>query len=319
MASLVTASDLEESLARLEREIDEPRAGLYGPNSMVWRVAREAAVFLGAGRAALLQLAHPFVGTAVPHQAKTRADPVARFQGTFRSVFRMVFGDLAEATREARKVFAIHCRVHGTLPEDAGPFRRGDRFDARDRDAQVWVLATLWDTSIRVYERVVRPLSKEERERYYAESRRFAMLFGVEADLPPSFVDLQRYAADMMESDVLTPTSDARALGRFLMRPGNAGARWVTDAYGVVTAQLLSPRLADAFGLDRGGPDGETRAARVLDLVALAVPLLPPRVRFLPAYIEAKRRVAGRAERDRVGELLGRVYVGRGRSVPPPR
>ena len=40
-------------------------AGLFGPHSALWRVNREAALFLGSGRALLLQLAHPWVGTAI--------------------------------------------------------------------------------------------------------------------------------------------------------------------------------------------------------------------------------------------------------------
>ncbi len=317
MGRLVEPRDLERSLRSLRDEISDPRAGLFGPGSMVWEVARESAVFLGAGRAALLQLAHPYVGTAVPEHSVTRDDPVARFQGTFRMVFRMVFGDLDEAERSARRVFAIHARVRGTIKEDAGPFPRGHVYDARDREAQVWVLATLWDTAIHVFERVVRPLSSEEKERYYAESRRFARLFAVEEDLPPSWAALEAWVQGMLESSTLTPTTAARTIGRFIMRPAAAPARWVRRDFGFVTAQLLPPRLVHAFGIDPGGAAGAARASKIFDAAALAVPHLPARVRFLPAYLEALRRLEGRTGRDRVGELLGRLYVGQ--SNPPPR
>jgi hypothetical protein len=123
----------------------------------------------------------------------------------------------------------------------------------------------------------------------------------------------------MMNGATLSPTSEARALGRYLMRPERAPTRWIRDDYGFVTAQLLTPRLAEAFGLDPGGREGETRAARVFDAAALAVPLLPARLRFVPAYVEALGRIEGRGARDRLGELMTRLYVGRRRSVPPPR
>jgi uncharacterized protein (DUF2236 family) len=317
MGRLVEPRDLERSLATLRSEIADPRAGLFGPGTMVWEVARESAVFLGAGRAALLQLAHPYVGTAVPEHSVTRADPVARFQGTFRMVFRMVFGDLEEAELAARRVFAIHTRVRGTIPEDAGPFRKGDPYDARDRQAQVWVLATLWDTAIHVFQRVVRPLSSEEKERYYAESRRFARLFAVEEDLPPTWAALEAWVAEMLASDTLTPTTAARAIGRHIMRPEALPARWVRRDFGFVTAQLLPPRLSHAFGIDPGGDAGAARAAKVFDAAALAVPHLPARARFLPAYLEALARIEGRTGRDRLGEVLGRLVVGQSR--PPPR
>src|SRR5271163_3148127 len=51
----------------LERQLEVVRAlapgemeGVFGPNSLTWRIDREALTFLGAGRALLLQLAHPW-------------------------------------------------------------------------------------------------------------------------------------------------------------------------------------------------------------------------------------------------------------------
>src|SRR5262245_31878617 len=70
-------------LARLRAEVRDPRAGLFGPGSKVWEVNKEAISFLGGGRAALLQLAHPWVAWAIEHHSSTREDPVGRFQRTF--------------------------------------------------------------------------------------------------------------------------------------------------------------------------------------------------------------------------------------------
>src|SRR5262249_49790390 len=60
------------STERLERELKLVRgaaagslAGVFGPRSITWQVDREAAIFLGAGRALLLQLAHPWIAAAV--------------------------------------------------------------------------------------------------------------------------------------------------------------------------------------------------------------------------------------------------------------
>ena len=38
---------------------------VFGSRSMMWRIDKEAALFLGAGRALLLQLAHPWVAAAI--------------------------------------------------------------------------------------------------------------------------------------------------------------------------------------------------------------------------------------------------------------
>lgn len=311
VSRLVSREDLERSLAKLRREVSDPRAGLFGPGMLAWEVSREAALFLGAGRAALLQLAHPYVAQAVADHSVTQRDPLARFRATFRLIFRMTFGDLEEALCAARLVHRIHERIGGALTEDAGPFRAGHRYEATDAEAQLWVLATLWDTTMLVFERVVRPLSAHEKERFYEEGRRIAMLFGIEDTLPASHVAFKEYVASMLDSDVLTATRPAVEITSVIMRPENVLGRLVRDDYGVLTANLLPERLAVSLGLDRRGAAGASRTERILDIAALVAPRLPRRARFLPAYVEAERRISGASGRDYVGELLSAVYVGR--------
>ena len=71
-----------------------PADGVFGPGSTIWQVDREALVFLGAGRALLLQLAHPWVATAIAQHSKALSDPIGRFHRTFEIVFTLVFGSL---------------------------------------------------------------------------------------------------------------------------------------------------------------------------------------------------------------------------------
>ncbi|MCB9574762.1 MAG: DUF2236 domain-containing protein [Kofleriaceae bacterium] len=92
------------ALARVRAAVADPRDGIHGPGSPAWQLQRESMVFLGGGRAALLQLAHPFVAYAIDQHSKTRGDVVGRFQRTFRNVFAMSFGTLDEATTAARRV-----------------------------------------------------------------------------------------------------------------------------------------------------------------------------------------------------------------------
>src|SRR5690349_4989279 len=114
---VVGRAELEASLARLRAEVADPRAGIHGPGSTAWRLERDALIFLGGGRAVLLQLAHPFVAQAIRDHSRTRDDVVGRFQRTFRAVFAMSFGDLEHACRAARAVHGGHARVTGVLAE----------------------------------------------------------------------------------------------------------------------------------------------------------------------------------------------------------
>jgi hypothetical protein len=42
-------------------------------------------------------------------------------------------------------------------------------------------------------------------------------------------------------------------------------------------------------------------------------PNLPRRLRYLPAYVEARRRLAGRTGWDPIGETMTKLLVGRAR------
>src|ERR1039458_7466636 len=98
---LVSHFDSEALIAEVAGKATNPIGGIFGPGSTSWRVNREAALFLGAGRAALLQLAHPWVATALVDHSNLMSKPIARFHNTFRIVFTMIFGSLEQATTAA--------------------------------------------------------------------------------------------------------------------------------------------------------------------------------------------------------------------------
>ena len=99
---IVMEADLERELTRVRGTAAGSSAGVFGPDSLMWRVDREAAVFLGAGRALLLQLAHPWVAAAIEEHSDTLADPIRRFHRTFATVYTMVFGSLDQCLSAAR-------------------------------------------------------------------------------------------------------------------------------------------------------------------------------------------------------------------------
>ena len=165
-------------------------AGIFGPDSVIWRIDREAAVFLGAGRALLLQLAHPWVAAAIAQHSRSLADPIGRFHRTFSTVFTMVFGATGQALAAARRLHRRHTAINGTLGEDVGAFAVGSPYCANDIAALRWVHATLTDTALLAYELVNPPLPAGDRERYYADCRLFAALFGIpQSALPQSWAD----------------------------------------------------------------------------------------------------------------------------------
>jgi uncharacterized protein (DUF2236 family) len=138
---LVFDDDLESSLDTVCKAAAGPVAGVFGPASLTWRIDREAAIFLGAGRALLLQLAHPWVAAGIAEHSRTLADPIDRFHRTFNTVFTMVFGTLDSALAAARRLHRRHGAVTGMLPSTAGRYAAGSAYRANEVSALRWVHA----------------------------------------------------------------------------------------------------------------------------------------------------------------------------------
>jgi uncharacterized protein (DUF2236 family) len=305
----VTRADLEHGLTRLRGMVTDPRAGIFERESISWEINRELGVFVAGGRAALLQLAHPFVAHAVDQHSETRHDPLGRFRRTFDQVGAMSFGDLDHAIAAARRVHAIHTRIFGSIPESVGPFSPGDPYLANDESALVWVYATLTESAVRGFELVVRRLCAEERERYYRESLRFALLFGIrEEALPPDWAAFEAYNERMWHW--LAVASPARDMARFLLSPRALRPPRFATWYRCLTAGLMPEPLRRPFGLRFEAADRRAfeRSIRGLRLVRRA---LPPALRYVPAYLDARRRLGGKTGRDPLAVLVERyVFYG---------
>src|SRR6202043_1781961 len=134
-ARVVTEADLERELTMVRSTAAGESAGIFGPKSVSWRLDREAAVFLGAGRALLLQLAHPWVAAAIAEQSPVLADPLGRFHRPFHVMVTMVFGTPDQALAVARRLYRRHAMVVGILPAAIGPFPAGSPYYANEVSA----------------------------------------------------------------------------------------------------------------------------------------------------------------------------------------
>jgi uncharacterized protein (DUF2236 family) len=126
----VSAESLECELGVVRAAVASPLAGVFGPGSVTWQVNRESALFLGAGRALLLQLAHPWIAAAVAQHSDAVTNPVGRFHRTFSVVFTMVFGTLDQSLSAARGLHRRHAAISGRLPAPAGPFAANEPYHA---------------------------------------------------------------------------------------------------------------------------------------------------------------------------------------------
>jgi uncharacterized protein (DUF2236 family) len=311
----VTKDDLERSLDKVRALVRDPSHGLFGPGSRVWHYNREGVLFLGGGRAALLQTAHPYVAHGVDQHSATKTDPFGRFARTFDNVFAMVFGDLDHAITSARRVHAIHQRIRGAIPEGTGAFREGHRYEANQEDALLWVHATLWETSVLVYELIRGPIPRAEKEAYYQETKRFAYLFGIpDQKLPPDWESFLRYNQEMWESPILSVGKPALELRKFLMRAPSRALRPAEHVLSAVTAGLLPERLRHDYRFEYGALERATFEA-TLRALRLGYGALPKSVRFSPAYQAAMDRL-GRHRQHTFARVMNQVLASRAKRPP---
>ncbi|WP_409189662.1 oxygenase MpaB family protein [Bradyrhizobium sp. RDM4] len=307
---MVSEKDLEAALDRVRADAAGPVPGVFGPSSVTWQIDREAVVFLGAGRALLLQLAHPWVAAAIAEHSRTLADPIGRFHRTFDIVFAMVFGSLDRALLSSRQLHRRHTMIVGTMPVTVGPFAAGSRYCANDIPSLRWVHATLVETALMAHDLVLPPLSADERERYWTESKQFGALFGLTADdLPADWAGFAAYTAAMVQSETLTVSAAAREIATQILagaRPWLRPPRW----YRALTASLLPEPLRAGFGLELDERE-RMSADNALRWIRWVYPKLPDRLRYVGPYQEAQARLRGEPQPDWMTRCLNRAWIGR--------
>ncbi len=255
----------------------------YGTGSIGWKINRESVVLLGGARAVLMQLAHPLVAMGVSAYSDYMTDPIGRAVRTFVLGEILTFGSLEKARQAARSINRKHLHVHGELPMDAGVFPKGTHFDARDPELLLWVHATLIDTWLLCYNLFIGSLTRTEQETYYQESKEVAHLLGLLPDkMPNTIYDLRQYVYDMVYSDRLVATPQARQLAyQVLFPPAPAILRPLMHLNLQLTCALLPQPIREIYGME-----WNTHRQVIFDLSARGmrtiIPRLPLDLRELP-------------------------------------
>jgi uncharacterized protein (DUF2236 family) len=267
-------------------------AGLFGPDSITWRVNREGVLLLGGGTAIVLQLAHPLVAAGVAQHSNYRDEPWARLYRTLDMTTKIMFGPTALAEDTARKLRHVHGLIRGTTTESAGRFPAGTPYDSRTPDLRMWVHATLVHVGLDVYTRYVGPLTIAERQRYYDEQMLLAEKFGVpRSEQPATYAEFYEYFNAMLASDSIAVTDALRdVVDATLNPPLPRVARPLVEALNLATVGMLPASLRADLSL----PWGQNRqrlfdASRVV--FSRALPVLPRLFREFPPARSADKRV----------------------------
>lgn len=262
--------------------------GLFGPDSVTWRVHSEPILWFAGLRALYLQSLHPQVVEGVVRNSNYREDAWGRLIRTANFVGAVVYGTTEQAHRAAARVRGIHRKLRARDP-DTGEEYRIDR-----PDLLRWVHVTEMESFISTARRAGCPLSDEDVDRYYAEQVRTAELVGVDpATVPDSESAVQDYYREIRPR--LRLSDGAKQTARFLAVPPLPWGLGFTPAriawFGVSGLGFgLLPRWARRIYRAPGFTTTDTTVTLTLRALRRTIDTLPDAVTRGPIYTDAMRR-----------------------------
>lgn len=217
--------------------------GLFGPDSVCWRVHADfVSMLVGGVGALLLQALHPLALAGVWDHSTFREDIQGRLGRTARFIAGTTYASRADALELLERVRQIHLRVVGTASD-------GRPYAASDPDLLTWVHVAETSSFLAAHLRYVNPrLSQGDQDRYFDEMALVAEALGARG-VPRSGADTRRYLeamrgelrADARTAEVLRVLRQAPA-PNVLLQPGarllvGAGGdllpRWAQEMLGI--------------------------------------------------------------------------------------
>ncbi len=176
---------------RGERPVTARPNGLFGRDSVAWRVHGDVTSMMVGGIAGLLlQMLHPGVLAGVWDHSNFRVDMQGRLRRTARFIAVTTYGGRDEAEAAIARVRSIHDRVRGTMPD-------GTPYSANDPDLLAWVHVTATTSFLGAWVRYIEPdMRAADRDRYFAEMAQIGIALGADP-VPRSVSEARRLFADM--------------------------------------------------------------------------------------------------------------------------
>lgn len=192
-------------------DADEADVGLFGPESMTWRVHGDPSMLLGGFRALLLQAVHPLVMAGFDDNSRFRDDPWGRLQRTGEWVGTVTYGTTEQVERAGEALRALHAGLGtGTEPETGLSYR------VDDPDLLLWVHCTEVESFLSTYRRSGGRLEARQADAYVDEMRRSAALVGLDpAGVPATEQEIADYYRSVRPQLHVTAVARRNALWGF--------------------------------------------------------------------------------------------------------
>lgn len=252
------------ALGQLDFENPKGDPGLFGPDSVTWKVHGDfTSMMIGGVAALLLQMLHPLALSGVWDHSNFRADMLGRLRRTGQFISGTTYGTRKDADWLIDKVRAIHLQVVGTTPD-------GRPYAASDPALLTWVHVVEVSCFLQAHLRYLNPrLSGEDQDRYYAEIALVAERLGA-LNVPKSRLEVAEYLEAMRPQ----LRCDERCLEvvRILLRAPAPSA--MAKPFGVLMMQAGIDLLPDWASAMLGLHQRPWQRRVVRDLVWRVAPLL---------------------------------------------
>src|SRR4051794_6025489 len=266
--------------------------GLFGPDSVTWRVHADPVLWIGGLRSLLLQALHPVAMAGVAQHSAFRRDAWGRLLRTARYIGTTTYGSTAEAQAAGALVRRVHRGLRGVEPVT------GRAYGVEDPDLLRWVHCCLVESFLSTYQRAGGGLTVGEANQYVEEQTRMAPLVGIAArDVPATVDGLARYFND--ERPELRASDDAFAAARLVVWPPMPLRVQLTTparpAWTAITTLAVASLPTWARRLYRlpGLPVTDVAATVGLRVLAPMLRQLPQTYRESPHLRAARERLAG--------------------------
>ena len=266
-------------------------AGLFGPDSVTWRVHGDPAMAVAGLRALALQALHPVAMTGVEMFSDFRERPWNRLVQTAEYVGTVTYGTSERAHAVAARVRDVHSRLGGVDPVSGRAFR------VDDPDLLTWVHVAEVESFVSTVRRCGGGLSDDDVDRYYAEQTRAAALLGLDPyAVPASRAEVAAYYDAVRPQ--LRATPFARRVLRFVLAPpmpvlaqAATPARPAWLGLATLAVGMLPGWARRLYGLP-GLPTTDLAARLGGRALRLGLVALPEPLREGPHRRDARRRLA---------------------------
>lgn len=186
--------------------------GLYGPDSVTWRIHGDPAMALAGFRSLLLQAVHPLVMAGFDANTVMRDDPWGRLRRTGDWVATVTYGTTEEAEQAGRVLRAVHASLKPGIEPETGRAYRVD-----DPDLLLWVHCTEVESFLSTFRRCGGHLEPGDGDRYVDEMRVSARLVGLDPDaVPRTEAEIEDYYEQVRPQLRVTSVARRNALWGFV-------------------------------------------------------------------------------------------------------